>query len=354
MAELTAYQPASAASDASVSSSLGDVVDTTSPYSFAPTLTVGAGATVLTTITRASDASSVSVTGSTTATPTATLTAASATVGDSFHCESVATDGSFTDTVVTTVFMEGTGGGGGGKSWSNVHDVDFTASSTGALSSGTATIGGVDFDVTIPGGCTATDDANGIRVAKTGSGFLYFGQDGAASLTDIEKPWRAAFAVDDITVASGGNIGAAVYSAATPDATVRVPSAQLRVNLTGATYTDQPLHTTGAVGGSSAFTNPGSGAIGSAPTSSVWEVYGWGSMIAFRRYNGTTTIPAAIDPVDVFTDASWRIMSCATGGASSGSNPDFWAQLWASMVIGSGSAVSISADIVQYKLDEWG
>ncbi len=95
--------------DPSVSSSLGDTVDTTSPYSFAPTLTVSAGATVATTITRMSDGSSVTVTDPTTTTPTATLTAADATVGDSFRCASVATDGSYTDEHVTVVFMEGTG-----------------------------------------------------------------------------------------------------------------------------------------------------------------------------------------------------------------------------------------------------
>ena len=161
MAELTAYQPASAASDASVSSSLGDVVDTTSPYSFAPTLTVGAGATVLTTITRASDASSVSVTGSTTATPTATLTAAVASVGDSFHCESVATDGSFTDTVVTTVFMEGTGGGGGGGSYVSIIDpsavtYDFltTGGTGGSGGEGAHTVGGESWTLSYEGGST--------------------------------------------------------------------------------------------------------------------------------------------------------------------------------------------------------
>ena len=106
MARLRACVPGDGGgSDPTLTSTLGDIVDTTSPYSFAPTLTHTG--TVLTTITRASDDSSVSVTGSTTTTPTATCTAADAALGDSFHCESVATDSGITKTVVTTVFMEG-------------------------------------------------------------------------------------------------------------------------------------------------------------------------------------------------------------------------------------------------------
>ena len=95
--------------DPTLTSTLGDIVDTTSPYSFSPTLTHTG--TVVTTITRASDASSVSVTGDTTTTPTATCTAADAALGDSFHCESVATLDGITKTLVSTVFMEGAGGG---------------------------------------------------------------------------------------------------------------------------------------------------------------------------------------------------------------------------------------------------
>ena len=131
MARSPAIAPTSGGggSDPTLTSTLGDIVDTTSPYSYAPTLTHTG--TVLTTITRASDSSSVSVSGSTTTTPTATCTAADAVVGDSFHCESVATDGGITKTLVTTVFMEGTGGG-------SAYDVSPPAATTEATASGVA------------------------------------------------------------------------------------------------------------------------------------------------------------------------------------------------------------------------
>ena len=122
--------------DPTLTSTLGDIVDTTSPYSFAPTLTHTG--TVLTTITRASDSSSVSVTGDTTTTPTATCTAADAALGDSFHCESVATLDGITKTVVTTVFMEGTGGAGG---LAELEEIDLTDVETTVITTtGTHTV----------------------------------------------------------------------------------------------------------------------------------------------------------------------------------------------------------------------
>ena len=151
-------------SDPTLTSTLGDIVDTTSPYSFAPTLTHTG--TVLTTITRASDDSSVSVAGSTTTTPTATCTAADAALGDSFHCESVATDSGITKTVVTTVFMEGTGGGGGGG-WTDILD---WSSSSEAFSGGedTYTIGGLSVVVDWAGtsGPDSIDLTNGVLTVE--------------------------------------------------------------------------------------------------------------------------------------------------------------------------------------------
>jgi hypothetical protein len=96
--------------DFAASTSIGDYVDTTSPYSYAPTLTIPAGATVATTITRISDASSVTVTDSTTTTPTATCTAADATVGEGFVAKSAVTLGGITKNVYTHIWMEGTAG----------------------------------------------------------------------------------------------------------------------------------------------------------------------------------------------------------------------------------------------------
>lgn len=240
----------------------------------------------------------------------------------------------------------------GGKAWSTVESTDFTGTSTGALSNGSNTIDGKSWDVTL-NSATATDDANGIRVVKSTSGFCYIGRDVAAVLTDKEAPFRVVFALDDISIANAGNVGVGVFSGTTPDAATRAPSVQHRVNNASGTYNRQPLHTTGAVGGSPAYTNPGNQALAGAPTSCVLEVYGFGSLVAVRWYDGTTTIPAASDPTDVFTSTSWRIMSLATGGATAGSNPNFWNNLWASMVIGSGSAVAVSADILDYQLDEW-
>lgn len=116
-------------------STLATTIDTTSPYAFAPTLSLDsgtAGGTWNTVITRTSDASSVTVTDPTTTTPTATLTAASAGAGDSFLCVSTYTDpDSLTDSVETAVGMAGTGAG----SWATQGTgLDFTADVTNIAS----------------------------------------------------------------------------------------------------------------------------------------------------------------------------------------------------------------------------
>jgi len=171
-------------SDPTLTSTLGDIVDTTSPYSFAPTLTHTG--TVLTTITRASDSSSVSVTGSTTTTPTATCTAADAVVGDSFHCESVATDSGITKTLVTTVFMEGTGTAGAAGTLTELLSLDFAAifSASGAYDfltdgpagDGTHTHGGVTYELV--GSATVTQleiTTNGLEMQQATGGAFELG-----------------------------------------------------------------------------------------------------------------------------------------------------------------------------------
>lgn len=348
--------PGGAGTSPVAASTLATTVDDTSPYAFAPTLSVSAGTpggTWATVITRASDASSVSVTDSTTTTPTATLTAATPADGDAFACVSTYTDpDGLTDAVETTVRMAGTGGAG--ASWSDVESTDFTTTSTGALSGGTNTIDGLDWEADLNSG-TITDDANGLRFISANSSFVFLQRDVQAVLADVGKPWRFTVAFDDFTIDDGANVGIGVYSSTDHSGTVRIPAVQLRCNRSGATYNVQGLHSTGAVGGNSSFTVAGNVALGGAPTSAVLEVYGWGTMLAMRWHNGTATIPVAASPEAVFADdTNYWITAAGTFGTAPGGALANWPDIWVSIILGAGGAVSAQADALDYQMEEYG
>jgi len=131
MARLRACVPGggAAAVDPVVASTLADDSNQTNGYSYAPTLSISAGAaggTWSTVGVRTSDDAAVSVTGNTTTTPTATLTAADVTLGESWRMASTYTVGSLTDTFTSVVRVAATGG----ASWSTLGSIDFTSDVT--------------------------------------------------------------------------------------------------------------------------------------------------------------------------------------------------------------------------------
>ena len=182
-------------SDPTLSSTLGDTVDTTSPYSFAPTLT--SNGTLVTTITRASDASSVSVTGGTTTTPTATLTAADAALGDSFHCETVATKDGLTNTLVTTVFMEAVAA----SLATEIGEVSFLADMTAGSATSTGNVTIYEADGTTP---KAT-----MEITTSGS---------LAATWTVE--WSTSYGVRIVGVEKTGGSSGTVICAITPASSV--------------------------------------------------------------------------------------------------------------------------------------
>lgn len=113
-----------------VASTLAATLSGADGYSYAPTLSLSAGdagGTWSTTITRASDGASVSVTGSTTTTPTATLNVADTSAGDAFKCRSVYTDPSGFVGEFTTVYQVD---GVSAASWQDIHSYVFSSNVT--------------------------------------------------------------------------------------------------------------------------------------------------------------------------------------------------------------------------------
>ena len=164
MAEIRGCVPGGAAAvDPVAVSTLADDSNQSDGYSYAPTLSISAGAaggTWSTVGVRTSDDSAVSVTGSTTTTPSATLTAADLTAGEAFRMTSTYTVGSLSDSVTSVVRVAAVGGGG---AWTNV--LDWSASSeTFAAGVGNYTIGGlsVDYDYQGTVGPTSIDLSSGV------------------------------------------------------------------------------------------------------------------------------------------------------------------------------------------------
>ena len=114
MAEIRGCVPGGAAAvDPVAVSTLADDSNQSDGYSYAPTLSISAGAaggTWSTVGVRTSDDSAVSVTGSTTTTPSATLTAADLTAGEAFRMTSTYTVGSLSDSVTSVVRVAGVAG----------------------------------------------------------------------------------------------------------------------------------------------------------------------------------------------------------------------------------------------------
>lgn len=208
-------------------STLATVTSTTSPYSFAPTLslTTGkAGGTWTTTIRRASDNGAVSVTGSTTTTPTATLTAAVSGDGEGFLWTSTYTDpDGLTGSVSGIVWVAGAAG----IDWTTQDLSTFTLTDSLTLldsaswgTSSTLTIGtgtqgemdagrdGVFLVKTLSAGITWSDYAGLlVRITATSFGGVGSGTQanvrvGAVSTTD---PATANGILAGIQIQSGGN-----------------------------------------------------------------------------------------------------------------------------------------------------
>lgn len=311
-------------------------------------ITAQSGATLLTTVNDKDGA--VTVTGSTTATPSWTAPSGG-TTGNACQVHVTATLGGLVSEVSRTELVVGSGGGGGASEWSQAKATDFTASSTGSLSSGSAVIDGATYDVTVAGG-TVTDDANGIRFVQSSAGFSYLGTDVNNLVTDTNVPFWFAYSFDDLTIGDGGNVGIALYSATTPDASVVAPSFQLRVNRSGASYRVQLIRTSGGATTASALTIMGSTTLASAPTSMVLQMYVVGSMV-YMAYNvATTTIPTPTALATVAgTPATYGQASGATGGWQF-TTPGWWPRAWATVVVGSGSGVAITADVLAVDVQE--
>jgi hypothetical protein len=168
-----------------VASTLAAFSTQSNGYSFAPTLSLSsgtAGGTWLTTITRVSDGSSVSVTGGTSTTPTATLNVAGATPGDSFRCHTVYTDpDGLTDEYTSVVFTAGVGGGAWTDIWSavfssNVTDKTLTKGAAASIlyeSDGTTPIITLRYLARTnsgPGSCVCTAASGKLLITNDGDG----------------------------------------------------------------------------------------------------------------------------------------------------------------------------------------
>lgn len=243
-------------------------------------------------------------------------------------------------------------GGGGVSEWSQAASTDFTTTSTGSLSSGSAVIDGITYDVTVASGDTITDNASGIQFSQSGPGFNYLSTDVNNLVTTIAAPFRIAFSFNNLSLGVGGTTGVALYSAITPDATVTSSSFQLRLINSSGTYSMQLLRTSGATGGSSSFTVAGSKVLGSAPTSMVIELYVVGPVVFAAYTVGTTAIPSPATLATVTgTPATYAQMSGATGGYNF-ATPAWWPYAWATAIIGSGPGATITADVLAIDVQE--
>ena len=241
---------------------------------------------------------------------------------------------------------------GGTSEWSQAAATDYTTTSTGSLSSGSAVIDGITYDVTVAAGDTITDNASGIQFSQTGAGFNYLGTDINNLVTTIDAPFRIAFSFDNLSLGTNGTAGVAIYSNTTPDAAITSSSFQLRLINSGGTYSMQLLRTSGATGGSSSFTVAGSTVLGSAPTSMVIELYVVGPMVFAAYTVGTTVIPSPATLATVTgTPATYAQMSGATGGFNF-LTPAWWPYAWATAIIGSGPGATITCDVLAIDVQE--
>ena len=313
------------------------------------TITAAAGATLSTTVETATGAV-VSVSGASTASPSWTVPTGG-TAGEAYQVLVVATLDGLTSSVAFTERIAGSGGGGISE-WSQVASTDYTTTSTGSLSSGSAVIDGITYDVTVAAGDSITDDSNGIRFSQTGAGFNYVGTDINNLVTTIAAPFRVAFAFGNLSLSANGTAGVAIYSNTTPDAPIDAPSFQLRLVNSSGTYSMQLLRTSGATGASSSFTVAGSTVLASAPTSMVIELYVVGPVVFAAYTLGTTVIssPATLATV-TGTPATYAQMSGATGGYNF-TSPAWWPYAWATAVIGSGPGATITADVLAIDVQE--
>ena len=242
---------------------------------------------------------------------------------------------------------------GGVSEWSQAASTDFTTTSTGSLSSGSAVIDGITYDVTVASGDTITDNASGIQFSQTGSGFNYFATDVNNLVTTIDAPFRIAFAFDNLSLADKGTAGVAIYSADPTNPSFTIPSYQLRLINSAGTYSMQLLRTSGATGSSTAaYTVVGQTVLASAPTSMVIEMYVVGPMVFAGYTVGTTVIPSPATLATVTgTPASYAQMSAATGGFNF-ATPAWWPYAWATVIIGSGPGATITADVLAIDVQE--
>lgn len=324
--------------DFSASTSLGDYVDTTSPYSFAPTLTIPAGATVSTTITRISDASSVSVTGGTTTTPTATCTAADATAGEGFVAKSTVTLNGATKHVYTHVFMEGSGNPPGEGQFEAATSYDYTSDNDTGV---TITVGG--GDTTLKEADTVTDkgvvraanrsgsptssavvasDGIDINATRTGSSDAFtFSQKGTASDADFSDDGKV-FAVDVVVqdlalTANNDQHGIYLSNGVLPFSTDESLGIQIR-EVSGATeYRIRRLSNGSST--DSAF----SSGVGSITSIAIrWIVYR-GKVAMLWQLNATSPITASEAGGSVL-DQSSSGLSSLPGDMNDFGEPDPW------------------------------
>lgn len=241
---------------------------------------------------------------------------------------------------------------GGTSEWSQAASTDFTTTSTGSLSSGSAVIDGITYDVTVAAGDTITDNASGVQFSQTGAGFNYLGTDVNNLVTSIDRPFRIAFSFDNLSIDVNGTAGVAIYSATTPDAAIKSPSFQLRLINSSGTYSMQLLRTSGATGSAASFTVAGSTVLGAAPTSMVIELYVVGPVVFAGYTVGTTVIPSPATLATVTgTPATYAQMSGATGGFNF-LTPAWWPYAWATAIIGSGPGATITCDVLAIDVQE--
>lgn len=160
------------------------------------TITAEAGATLSTTVKKASDNSTVTVTDSTTTTPDWTAPSGG-TYGESVQVTVTATKGGLSSQVS---FTERVAGSGGSASWVVAHDLDLTTvTDTADLTSGTTTltVGSDSIDVTV----SRVGSTNGFVRGVNGTGVLVDDNNNSNSINagfDIGGLF-AAWGIDELT-----------------------------------------------------------------------------------------------------------------------------------------------------------
>lgn len=145
------------------------------------TITAQSGATLLTTVEKASDGSSVSVTDATTDTPDWTSPGGGST-GEAVQVQVTATLDGYTSQVSFTERVAGSGGGSGGA-WTSLLDLDLTDVTTAsAITSGTSTLTFVSSADTIDVTVSRYSSGNGSMTPTNGTG-LVFSTNGPGTLT---------------------------------------------------------------------------------------------------------------------------------------------------------------------------